>query len=90
MGPGAQIDTSEIESQHGAARPAQPPCQPVNDLVVQGAPVQWMGMANQGRFARRPALGLFQDGFQPSGRPSDEEGFDSARHARLRVSSSGS
>ena len=78
--PCAQIDAAIVESQHHGAGAPQPARDAVDHFVVHGPAVLRMRMANQNGVVRVAIFGLFEQRFQSSGRPVDEQALDPSRH----------
>ena len=76
----AQVDAAIVESQHHRAGAPQAARDAIDHFVVHGPAVLRMRMANQNGVARIPIFGLFEQRFQFSGRPIDEQALDAARH----------
>ena len=78
---GALADSAEVETHHRRPGRSGRAGEPEDDLVVQRAAVQRMGVAND----RRPpdadtVVGAFVQSLQTAGGPVDEGGFEDAGH----------
>src|SRR5271157_4447872 len=80
LGAAAEVDAAEVQAQDGTTGAAQGARRAVDDLVVQSAAVERMGMADERGFQRRAGVGLFKQGFEAPGGTGDEKRFDAARH----------
>jgi hypothetical protein len=71
----AEVDAAEIEAQDGATGGAQAARQAMDDLVVEGAAMERMGMAQQRGFEGRDG-GQLEQSLETAGGAGDEERFD--------------
>jgi hypothetical protein len=74
------VDSTKIEAQNQRAAPAQRAGCAVNHLVVHGATVERMWMAQQSGFIRRPVLRLLEQRFELTRRPIEQVGLDAPGH----------
>src|SRR5437588_828246 len=68
----AEIDASEIEAQHHAARAPESAGDTIYDLVVHGPAEERMRMADETGFDRFPVFRFFEQSFQATGGTADQ------------------
>lgn len=73
-----QIYAAEVEAEHDMAGVPHAASHAMHDLIVHGATVQRMRMANQRGMLRVTLLRLLQQRFQPPRGPGNEKGFDTS------------
>ena len=76
----ARADAAEVEAQHDDPGAAQSARHAVDHLVVHGAAVERMRMAEHGDHARLAMVGLFEQGFELPGGTGESVRLDAARH----------